>query len=122
MFLPNEILNLIFSFREINPVSLLIKDSSKKCHKNKHPFYYATLWLHNNRIYYEAYERLRLYYEKKNKKLTIKKMLKGINFTRNESIIRDFRKDTSVISKKHDTIMMEMRNRYNELYNINDNN
>ena len=74
-------------------------------------------WLHENRIFYGAYERLRVYYKKKDKKLT-KKKLKGIKFVGNESIIRDLRKDISVISEKQDTEMMEMSNRYNELYNI----
>jgi hypothetical protein len=120
VYLPNEIINLILSFREINPVSLLIKDSVEKYHKKKYPYYFVSLWLHNNRIFYWAYERLRIYYEKKDKKLTIKKRLKGIKFIRNESIIQERKKDVSAISEKHETKIIGMRNRYNELYNLND--
>ena len=45
VYLPNEIINLILYFREINPVSFLIKDSVEKCPEtyiawvDKYPYY-----------------------------------------------------------------------------------
>jgi hypothetical protein len=127
MFLPDEILNLIFSFREINPVSLLIKDSVEKCHEtyskwvDNNPYYILSSLLYQRRFFMNKFDRLSVYYEKRDRKLTIKKKMKGINFTRNESIIQERNKDVDIISEKYETKMNEIRSRYRKLYNINDN-
>ena len=125
VYLPNEIINLILSFREINPVSLLIKNSVEKCHEtystwvDKYPYYILSSLLYQKSFFINKFDRLRVYYEKKDRKLTIKKKMKGINFTRNDSIIQERNKDVDIISKKYETRMNEIRIRYRKLYNIN---
>lgn len=122
VYLPNEIINLILSFREINPVSLLIKDSVEKCHeKNKalvdeYPYYILSSLLYQKLFFINKIDRLCVYYDKKDKKLTIKKKLKGINFTLNESIIQGRKIDVDIISKKYDTKIHEIVSRYRKLY------
>ena len=130
VYLPNEIINLILSFREVNPVSLLIKDSVERCIEMADcmectndmfvscPFYFTSLFLHQNTIFINRYERLHDYYERKNKKLTNKKKMKGIKFTRNESIDIGLKKDIGIISNKYIIKNAEMRNRYFKLYNL----
>ena len=123
VYLPNEIINLILSFREINPVSLLIKDSVEKCHEtystwvDNNPYYILSSLLYQRNIFMNKFDRLSVYYEKKDRKLTIKKKMKGINFTRNESITQDMNKDVDIISKKYETKMNEIRIRYKKMYN-----
>lgn len=118
VYLPNEIINLILSFREINPVSFLIKDSVEKCHEtysawvDKYPYYILSSLLYQKRFFINKFDRLRVYYEKKDRELTIKKKIKGINFTRNDSIIQERNKDVDIISKKYETKMNEIRIRY----------
>ena len=106
--LPNEIINLILSFREVNPTSLLIKKSILVITEKygiyipPNPYYaFALVYNHFNMFDIE-YNRLKKYYEEKNIKLTKKKKLKGIKFTYNESIERDFNRDSQILEKKYD--------------------
>ena len=104
--IPDEIINLILSFREVNPTSLLIKKSilviNEKYGIPPNPYYaFALVYNHLNMFDIE-YNRLKKYYEEKNIKLTKKKKLKGIKFTYNESIERDFYRDSQILDKKYD--------------------
>ena len=106
VYLPNEIINLILSFREINPISLLVKGSVEDCNR-KSGFivsqYYAFALVYNHHYLRNTeYNRLINYYELKNRKLTIKKKMKGIKFTYNESIQNDLKRDVEKIDKKYD--------------------
>ena len=109
VYLPNEIINLILSFREVNPTSLIIKNSIVVLNE-KYGFivspYYSLALVYNHFFMYKIeYNRLKKYYEQKNIKLTKKKKLKGIKFTYNESIERDFNRDSHILDKKYDDKM-----------------
>ena len=124
VYLPNEIINLILSFREINPVSLLIKDSVEKCEKEnsvscvKFPYYILSPVSYHNSIFLKEYDILYVYYEKKDKKLTNKKKMKDIKFTSKESIMRDLKNGFYILRKKHDSKIIEMKKRYKKSFTL----
>ena len=106
VYLPNEIINLILSFREINPISLLVKGSVEDCNRKSgfivSPYYAFALVYNHHYLRNTEYNLLINYYELKNRKLTIKKKMKGIKFTYNESIQNDLKRDVEKIDKKYD--------------------
>ena len=60
VYLPNEIINLILSYREINPVSLLIKDSVEIYNKKKlkGDYYYANTSLEKCKLFSYYFDTL----------------------------------------------------------------
>lgn len=104
--MPDEIINHILSFREVNPTSLLIKKSllvlNEKYGFIVSPYYAFSLVYNHLNMFDIEYNRLIKYYEEKNIKLTKKKKLKGIKFTYNESIERDLYRDYQILNNKYD--------------------
>ena len=68
------------------------------------PYYAFALVYKHFYMYDTEYNRLKKYYELKDRELTIKKKLKGIKFTYNESIQNDFKIDIEKLDKKYEDI------------------
>ena len=106
VYLPNELINLILSFREVNPTSLLIKKSIKDCKKKAgfvvSPYYAFALVYNHHYLRDTEYNILRKYYYEIDCQLNMKKLIDGVEITFNESLMNDFKKDAAKLDKKYD--------------------
>ena len=84
MFLPDEIINLIFSFREINPVALLLRKSIKDYNNSVYDSYYKHALIKNQeRIYLNGAHKLTKYRDDRIESMKNKKLVKKNRINRN---------------------------------------
>lgn len=80
MLLPDEILNLIFSFRERNPISLLIRRSINDYKNSIFDSYYKhTLMRFQEKRYINGIQKIENFYECKSNNIKTKKNLSKKN-------------------------------------------
>ena len=91
MFLPDEIINLILSYREVNPVALLISESIKDLNGCIFDSYYKNALLDNKeKEHLSNISRLDKYLEDKYRIIKSKKLTKKLRISRNNKILNNY--------------------------------
>ena len=84
MLLPDEIINLILSFREVNPTAKLIRETIKDTNYSVFESYYKHALMKNQeRIYFFKIHKLEEYYDIKREIIKNKKLSKENRIKRN---------------------------------------
>jgi hypothetical protein len=82
MYLPNEILNIIFSYRGVHPTAVLINDM-KKWYKNSYDDEYYEYYLSFNELYFDQLTMFKYYLNSNN----IQFKINNINF---EEMLKEY--------------------------------
>ena len=123
VYLPNEIINLILSFREINPVSLLIKESVKNYAGNGitcsifDNYYKHAIMKAQENIYISSYCKTQKFYFLKDKDINSKKLTKKKKNERKDRCYDMYKKLTEQYKEKYESFLRRLSGDMTITYN-----